>query len=87
MPKPKLSDGVFEKETPATDKPHLPKGMFKAESMSFKDKIIAVLLDMATSLKAQKPPVVNVEAQPEPPMDWVLKKTDKKTWILTARKN
>lgn len=68
-------------------KQKLPEGMFKAETISFKDKIIAALLDIAKSLKAQEPPVVNVEAQKESPKEWVLQKTDSKTWVLKARGN
>ena len=84
--KPKLPTGVFEKETPAIDKPHLPNGIFKKETVSFKDKIIAVLMDIAKSLRERKPHIVNIETPTnESPREWELKKIDKKTWILKAR--
>ena len=68
-------------------KPKLPEGMFKAETVPFKDRIIGALQDIAQSLKAQKSSVVNVEAQKESPNKWELEKISNKKWILTARRN
>ena len=59
--KEKLPENVFKEK--GSGKPKLPEDVFGGEVTTFKDKLLALLWGLSESLKNQKPPIVNIEAE------------------------